>query len=141
MAGCSPVDRAFGQWSAGFCCPRWSPDGHYIAALSEYGTKLMLFDVSSQHWREWVTNIGTLGYITWSRDGKYLGFDNLQTDNNAYWRVWVADGKLERLASLKSIRRFWGTWGPWTGMAPDGSPLVVRDISNQEIYALDLQLP
>jgi hypothetical protein len=26
----------------------------------------------------------------------------------------------------------------WT---PDGSPLVVRDISNQEIYALDWQSP
>jgi len=45
------------------------------------------------------------------------------------------------LRALKSIRRFWDTWGPWTGLAPDGSPLVIRDISNQEIYALDLQFP
>jgi hypothetical protein len=26
-------------------------------------------------------------------------------------------------------------------MAPDGSPLLVRDVSNEEVYALDLQLP
>ena len=29
--------------SARICCPRWSPDGHYIVALGEGGTKLMLF--------------------------------------------------------------------------------------------------
>src|SRR5271169_1578911 len=124
-----------------FCCPRWSPDGHYIVALSGAGTKLMLFDVTSHNWREWATNVGTVGYMTWSRDSKYVGFDNLLTDDDGYWRIWVADGKVERLATFKTIRRFWATWGPWTRLAPDGSPLVARDISNQEIYALDLQLP
>jgi len=127
--------------SAGFCCPRWSPDGRHIVALSDAGTKLMLFDVTSQNWREWATNVGTVGYMTWSRDSKYVGFDNLLTDDDGYWRIWIADGKVERLARFKTIRRFFATWGPWTGLAPDGSPLVVRDISNQEIYALDLQLP
>lgn len=101
----------------------------------------MLFDVTSQNWREWATNLGTLGYMTWSRDSKYVGFDNLLTDDDGYWRIRVADGKVERVATFKTIRRFWAIWGPWTGLAPDGSPLVVRDISNQEIYALDLQLP
>ena len=27
------------------------------------------------------------------------------------------------------------------GLASDDSPLVLRDVGNQEIYALDLQLP
>jgi hypothetical protein len=31
--------------------------------------------------------------------------------------------------------------GAWTGLAPDGSALFVRDLSAREIYALDLQLP
>jgi len=127
--------------STGFCCPRWSPDGRYIAALSENGTKLMLFDVSREHWREWATNVGTVGYMSWSRDSKYIAFDTLLTDEDGYWRIAVAEGQLQRVASLKSIRRFWAVWGPWSGLAPDGSPLVIRDISNQEIYALDLQLP
>ena len=41
----------------------------------------------------------------------------------------------------QDIRRYYGEFGPWTGMAPDGSPLLVRDISSEEVYALDLQLP
>jgi serine/threonine protein kinase/Tol biopolymer transport system component len=127
--------------SEGICCPRWSPDGSYLVAESGNGLKLMLFDVANQKWREWVTNVGTIGYMTWSPDSKYVGFDNFLTDDAGYMRVWVADGRIERITSFKKIRRFWGFWGPWTGLAPDGSPLVVRDISTQEIYALDVQWP
>jgi len=34
-----------------------------------------------------------------------------------------------------------GTITPWSGVAPDGSPLVARDVSSQEIYALKLHVP
>jgi hypothetical protein len=34
-----------------------------------------------------------------------------------------------------------GTWGEWFGFAPDDSPLLARDISTQEIYALEMQWP
>lgn len=41
------------------------------------------------------------------------------------------------------MRRYLGQFGPssWTGLGPGDSPLFVRDISTQEIYALDLELP
>jgi len=29
----------------------------------------------------------------------------------------------------------------WTGVTPDGSPLVLRNIGTQEIYALDWEAP
>jgi hypothetical protein len=29
----------------------------------------------------------------------------------------------------------------WSGITPDGSPLVLRDVGTQEIYALDWQVP
>jgi hypothetical protein len=34
-----------------------------------------------------------------------------------------------------------GVFGAWTGLTPDDSPLVVRDVGSQEIYALDVQFP
>jgi hypothetical protein len=34
-----------------------------------------------------------------------------------------------------------GIWGAWSGVAPDGSVLTVRDVSSHEISALELQLP
>ncbi|HXM16947.1 MAG TPA: hypothetical protein VN933_17005 [Candidatus Eremiobacteraceae bacterium] len=45
------------------------------------------------------------------------------------------------MASTAEVRSYCGPFGPWTGMAADGSPFLVRDISNEEAYALDLQLP
>jgi hypothetical protein len=48
-----------------------------------------------------------------------------------------------RPVDLKKIRLFTSQFGPgsWTGRAPGQIPLLPRDISTQEIYAFDLQLP
>jgi len=82
-----------------------------------------------------------MGYPTWSHDGQYIYFDTTFTDDPAFLRLRISDRKLERLVSLKAVRRYWGEFGPWTGLTPDDSPLLTRDTSNQEIYALDLQVP
>ena len=120
--------------------PRWSPDGKYIAAMTTDSQKLMLFDRASGRWMELAT-LTTIGYPSWSHDGQYLYFDTTLTDDPAFFRIRISDRKLERLFSLKAVRRFWGELGEWTGLAPDDSPLLVRDTSSQEIYALDFQVP
>ena len=127
--------------SQGICCPRWSPDGRYVAAVSADNQKLLLLDLTTQEWRQLSDKRGTVGYVTWSPDSKYLGFDTSFTADPGFFRVRVRDGQIERVVSLSKIRRFLSPWGEWSGMAPDGSPIVVRDISSQEIYALDWQLP
>ena len=48
---------------------------------------------------------------------------------------------LERVADLKGFRRVVFAWIPWSGITPDGAPLLLRDISSQEVYALDLDTP
>jgi Tol biopolymer transport system component len=127
--------------SKGLCCPRWSPDGRYIVALPDDGQTLLVFDVSTQKWRRVADKLGTIGFITWSPDSRYIGFDTTLTEASGFYRMRVADGQIERLISLKDIQRFFDIFGPWSGMAPDGSPLLVRDISTQEIYALDVDFP
>ena len=118
--------------------PRWSPDGRSIAALTTDSQKLMLFDRVSAHWMELAT-MTTIGYPSWSHDGRYLYFDTTLTDDPAFFRIRISDRKLERLVSLKGVQRFWGELGQWTGLTPDDSPLLVRDTSSQEVYALDWQ--
>jgi len=127
--------------SRGICCPRWSPDGRYVVALSADNAKLLLFNMSTQKWRILAGNMGTIGYMTWSPDSQYIGFDTSFTADSSFFRVRPADGRIERVLSLKDIHRFFPRFGEWSGMTPDGSPLVVRDISTQEIYALDWQVP
>jgi hypothetical protein len=55
--------------------------------------------------------------------------------------VRVADGKLERLFSMIDFHAAGGPFGNWSGITPDGTPLLVRDASIQEIYALEWSAP
>jgi eukaryotic-like serine/threonine-protein kinase len=125
--------------SDGLYSPRWSPDGRYIAAIPLDSLKLMLFDLTTQKWTE-LANL-FVAYPTWSRDGRYLYFDGILDNQESYFRVQVNGGKLERIFSLKGFQAAGGDFGNWSGLAPDESPLVVRDASIQEIYALDWDRP
>ena len=125
--------------SDGLYSPRWSPDGRYLAAIPLDSLKLMLFDFTTQKW----TALSDLfvAYPTWSRDGRYLYFDGILDNQESYFRAQVSSGKLERIFSLKGFQAAGGAFGNWSGLAPDDSPLVVRDASIQEIYALDWDRP
>jgi serine/threonine protein kinase/Tol biopolymer transport system component len=123
--------------------PRWSPDGRSIAVISFDNSRLMLLDVKAQKLRTLAAGLGTIGYLAWSPDGSSIYFDTLLTPNPGYYRLRIKDVKLERLIDLKGIRTFTGQFGPgsWTGLGPNQTPLFVRDLSTQEIYAFDWQLP
>jgi len=119
--------------------PTLSPDNHYIAALSRTN-HLMLFDVKAQVWKELTKTVAD--HPAWSHDGKYVYFDTTAGDEPAFYRVRITDHSLERVARLKDVKRpTSGTSASWTGLAPDDSPLALRDISTFEIYALDWQVP
>jgi eukaryotic-like serine/threonine-protein kinase len=126
--------------SKGIFSPHWSPDGRFLAAITRGGQnqKLVLFDFKTKKWEE-LANINP-AFPNWSRDGQYIHFHSYGTDA-ALYRVRIGDHKVEKIAELKEIRLAIGAIGTWCGLAPDGSPLVLRDVGTQEIYALDLQLP
>jgi Tol biopolymer transport system component/predicted Ser/Thr protein kinase len=124
--------------SEGLYSPRWSPDGRYIAALRVGSETLQILDVRTKRWTE-LAKIG-VGFPMWSWDSKYIYFDSIESVPNLY-RVRIADHSLEKVASLGGIRLAPTLGGNLTGLAPDDSPLVVRNAGNQEIYALDLELP
>ena len=80
----------------------------------------------------------------WSHDGKYIYFEHFSAPDNGYRivRLRPGDEKIETVADVSKVGRWTaGTIGQWFGLAPDDAPLVARDISTQEIYALELQRP
>jgi Tol biopolymer transport system component/tRNA A-37 threonylcarbamoyl transferase component Bud32 len=119
--------------------PALSPDGHFLAATTSDRLKLMLFDFATQKWTELVKT--DIGAVNWTRDGKYLYFDSGSGLDPAISRLRIADRKLERVTGLKDFRRVEFSYYPWSGLTPDGAPLLLRDIGTQEVYALDLEAP
>jgi eukaryotic-like serine/threonine-protein kinase len=128
--------------SVGIFAPRWSPDGRYIIAISFDNNKLMLYDLKAGKWRPLDVGLN-FGYLAWSHDSAYVYFDTFLSNDSGYFRVRINDSKVEKLADLKKIRQFTGQFGPgsWTGLAPGEIPLLPRNISTEEIYAFDLELP
>jgi hypothetical protein len=105
-------------------------------------TKLLLFDFKTQKWSDWIAEPGVVGYLNWSQDGNYLYYDSAFTDHPTFRRVKVGQTHSELLFDLKGLARYLAppAYG-WSGIAPDGSALFTRDLSTDEIYALDLDLP
>jgi Tol biopolymer transport system component len=131
--------------SAGLWTARWSPDGRYIAALA-LGEEakggltacpaVLLYDFSTRRWTTLATT-ESICSLTWSHDSRYVYFCALGSDPEMY-RVHLVSKRAEPLASLKSLG---GAGRDWIGVAPDGSPLLLRDTRIQEIYALDVEWP
>jgi serine/threonine protein kinase len=123
--------------SKGLFSPRWSPDGRYIVAMPLESRSLMLFDFSTQKWDE-IAKI-TCGFPNWSKNSDYVYVLHEENDP-AVVRVRLRDHKVERVAELKNFRQA-GFYNVGLSLAPDDSPLLLRDTGTQEIYALDWQVP
>jgi DNA-binding winged helix-turn-helix (wHTH) protein len=128
--------------SMGFFSPHWSPDGRYIAGINIQSQKLMLFDTATRSWTKACDC--RVGFPMWSHDGKYIYFENFSEPDKGFSiaRLRPGDDKIEAVADVSKVGRWTaGTIGQWFGLAPDDSPLVARDISTQEIFALEMQWP
>ena len=127
--------------SEGLCCPRWSPDGQFLVASHPAGDMMMLYEFATGKWRVLQKEVGPSGYMKWSNDSKEVFFDTIETANPAFYSVNISDSHLRAIVPIGDLRRYYSQFGPWSGVTVDGAPLLVRDISNQDFYSLDLQLP
>ncbi|MBZ5593960.1 MAG: protein kinase [Acidobacteriia bacterium] len=126
--------------SAGLFSPRWSPDGRYILAMTADYQKLEIYDRTIRKWEDLIK--APSGYPDWSHDGKYVYFNDPFDRSLPFYRVRVDVRKLERVATIGAYGQLaGGRWGWWTGLGPEDSLLAARDISVQEIYALDWEAP
>lgn len=119
--------------------PRWSPDGRSIAALSADSTRLALYEFATGRWRDLIPAGGeTLGYPSWTRDSRRIQL----LQGGSIVRVRAADGHVEPVASLEGVPLVFGEFANWIGIAPDDSPLALRELSGgYEVYALDVEWP
>jgi len=119
--------------------PRWSPDGRYLAALNfeALSRTLLIFDFQTGKWSEWVTDPGGVGYPAWTSDSQYVEY--ISDAKSICKRVRVGDNHPEELFSTKEVLVYvTPDFGPWSDNTPDGSRMFLRNVSTQDIYALDV---
>ena len=128
--------------SDGLFSSRWSPDGRYIAAMANSSRRLMVYDLTTGTWSDLGLDFFA-AFPQWSRDGKaiyFLGYPKGRAA--AIFKVRLSDHQMEQVTSLTHLRQAWDLLvGPWIGLAPDNSPMLVEDAGAEDIYALVLKLP
>jgi Tol biopolymer transport system component len=129
--------------SEGLISPQLSPDGRFVVAQPvDDVTSLALYDVNARRRTVLIKAQLGVGWLNWSRDSRYVYFKSDMETGPVVYRVRISDRKVEQLASLKDLRLANGSeLTNWMGLAPDDSPLFVRDVGSQEIYALDWEAP
>jgi len=119
--------------------PAWSPNNRYISAQSMDGS-VSVFDFATRKWTEMIKPPNE--WCTWSHDGNYIQYGSVVKGDEVLQHVRIRDRKVETVTSLKNLARVgFNGINTWLGIAPDGSPLALRDVSSSDIYALDWELP
>jgi hypothetical protein len=97
----------------------------------------MLFSERTRKWREVTREY--VDYPEWSSDSRYIYVNTLMYRNSRVLRFRAEDGKAEEV--FRSRGPLIGVWGWWSGPAPDGSILLLRDVSIVDLYSLDVRWP
>ena len=124
--------------SDGLFSPRVSPDGRYLSALATGQTKLMLFDISTNHWSKLAAG-EELNFNEWTHDGKHVYVRETFGGAAELVRVRISDGQFAPVMSLKDIPQVVDIFAGWIGLTPDDAPVFIRDRSVQEIYGVELR--
>jgi Tol biopolymer transport system component len=129
--------------SVGLSVPRWSYDGRYAVAIEEAKSRFVLFDWAT-HARSELARAekGRLTFPKWSRDGKYVFLWTSSAEGQpGIYRIRLSDREMDLIASDKQVGQIFGASGPWLGLTPDNSPLIMRVRSFNDIYAFDWDAP
>jgi Tol biopolymer transport system component len=128
--------------SAGLYLGRLSPDGRYVIAVEDITHRLMLYDTANHNARP-LAEAGD--YPRWSADGQYAYFDTLQSPlgrrkTAAVFRVKISTNTIETVNAYPDFHLA-GIYGLDYGLTPGGEILLLRDLGNRDVYALDMELP
>jgi Tol biopolymer transport system component/DNA-binding winged helix-turn-helix (wHTH) protein len=111
--------------------PIWSPDGRHLSVVDPVTDYLFLLDLKTGK-RTQIA--GPARWPFWSPDSRYIYFK--RDRSNWIWRVRVPEGREEKFLELP----FRLTSGAFS-LAPDGSPIMLREHGRYDVYSLSLSVP
>jgi Tol biopolymer transport system component/DNA-binding winged helix-turn-helix (wHTH) protein len=126
--------------SAGFYAVRWSPDGQYLAAVSEDSKALKLYDIRQKRWTE-IARGNFISTPQWATDSMYVYFQDILESGEPVYRFRPKVGSLERVHSFEDLLKSGALRCGFIGFGPDGSLLVQLARGGGNLYKIELDLP
>ena len=123
--------------SNGLFSPRWSPDGHFIAALSLDQTQVRLFNVTTQSWTTLAVPSGA--DPIWSSDSRYLYIHAALDPSQPIDRISIPDGHVDQVVRLAGSREHDAVDFVFGGLTRDNRPLIRARVFTGNFYSLDLK--
>lgn len=113
--------------------PLLSPSGRYLVGLGEDETSLELLDRRTGERRHLASDANC---PSWSADERNIFFNTFPGSQPSVYRIRLADMRVDKIFDLGPFQAS-GSWSMWSGVSPDGSFLVMRDLGGADIYAID----
>jgi hypothetical protein len=96
----------------------------------------LLFDRATQRWSTLTTH--AVGDPTWSRDGRFVYFQDFVEKGKPVYRITVPDGKPELVANIDNLRPVAATDYRLIGLAPGDLPLVQASTPVVNLYEINM---
>lgn len=125
--------------SDGLFSPRWSPDGHYIAALSLDQKQLRLYDMQHKQWSTLASR--SVADPVWSDDSQFIYADAFIEPGQPVYRVHVQDGKVEEMGGIANMRSTDFSDLVFCGLLHDGTVVIRGRLNTANLYSLHIGNP
>ena len=122
--------------SSGYFSPRWSPDGRLLAAVRMRDYQIIVFDFRRERWQKLSDIPGA--YPNWSANSQSVYF-SAHVGPRAIYRANALTGHTEQVADLARVQQGSFIFGTWIGLAPDDSPIVVQNLTTEDIFSSDFE--
>jgi len=117
-----------------------APEGRHLAAVEVATRRIFLVDLLSGRRTQLTRSHPEAAFPIWSDDSQYLYFNDLMSPEPAIYRVHVREAREEKVTDV-SFQTEGASLGFWSGLAPDGSPLLLRNQEQSDVYVLSLARP
>ncbi len=125
--------------SGGLITGRWSPDGHFLAAVSGDQSAITLLDLRTHVWTQ-IARGAAISTPVWSTNS-VLYFQDILAPGEPVYRFQIGASGPQRAYSFEDLLQAGAMRCAFWGFAPDGSLLVQVNRGGADIYALTVNLP
>jgi Tol biopolymer transport system component/DNA-binding winged helix-turn-helix (wHTH) protein len=122
--------------STGLFSPRWSPDGHWIAALTLDQREVRLYSVVDRRWRTLAVPSGA--DPVWTSDSRYLYIHASLDPAQPIDRISIPEGRVDDVVRLADSRENDAVDFVFGGLTEQNEPLIRARVFTGNFYSMDL---